>query len=209
MVLASASPARRGLLLAAGIDPEVVVSDVDEAAVAAASGLPASDACGITLALARAKAGDVAARIATTDDDPVLVVAADTMLRMGEQVLGKARDAAEVRQRWSQFAGRWAEVVTGHYLMELPSGRAAHAAVVSRILAAHPSAAELTDYIATGEPLAAAGSATIDGLGAAFVAEVEGDYSNVIGLSLPRLRLLVGELGYGWTQLWRPELAAR
>jgi septum formation protein len=219
MVLASASAGRRALLVASGIDPVIIVSDVDEPAVAAASGLPESDAPGITLALARAKAQSVADRVRADDLDPdsrealggpataerpVLVIGADSMLCLDGQVLGKARDAAEVRRRWSNFAGRWADLVTGHVVVELPSMRVVSAAVTTRVRAAHPSESELADYIATGEPLAVAGSATIDGFGAAFLAEIAGDPSNVIGLSLPQMRLLVAELGHQWTRLWRP-----
>jgi septum formation protein len=219
VVLASASVGRRALLVAAGIDPVIVVSDVDEPAVAAASGIPDSDAPGITVALARAKALAVADRIRSGDlpqdtlaalggpattAQPVLVVGADSMLSLDGQVLGKARDAAEVRRRWAAFAGRWAELVTGHVIVELPSMRVMSAAVTTRVRAAHPSDEELSDYIATGEPLAVAGSATIDGFGAAFLAEIAGDPSNVIGLSLPQLRLLLGQLGHQWTRLWRP-----
>lgn len=220
VVLASASAGRRGLLSSAGIDAVVVVSDVDEAAVAAANCPPESDAADLTVTLARAKALDVAERLRTgrippaarlqlgaagTDSDPILVVGADSMLHLDGQILGKARDAAEVRRRWAAFAGRWAVLVTGHVIVEMPTMRIVSAAVSTRVRAGHPTESELSDYIATGEPLGVAGSATIDGFGAAFLSEIAGDPSNVIGLSLPRMRLLVSQLGYQWTQLWRPE----
>lgn len=217
VVLASASVGRRNLLLASGIRPSVVVSEVDERAVQAASGIPDSDTGALALMLARAKAADVAERITAgtlgardaaelggppTPQEPVLVVGADSMLSLDGQALGKAADAQEVRSRWARFAGQWGELVTGHVVIELPSWRVASAALRTRILAAEPSPEELEAYIATGEPLAVAGSATIDGYGAAFISRIEGDPGNVIGLSLPGLRLLVAELGHSWTQLW-------
>lgn len=211
MVLASASVGRRALLRAAGIDPVVCVSDVDEEALFAALP-PGSDVGTVTTVLAEAKAADVAGRVSAgvvpgVDSPdaahPVLVVGADSLLLHQGRILGKARDAAEVRQRWANFAGTWGTLVTGHVVIELPSRRQVSAAVATEILAARPATAELEAYIATGEPLAVAGSATIDGFGAPFIERITGDHSNVIGLSLPRLRLLVGELGHRWTDLWQ------
>jgi septum formation protein len=222
LVLASASVGRRNLLLASGIRATVIVSDVDERELEQSSGLPDGDANGITLLLARAKAEDVAARImsaGTTPEAradlggppsvgaPVLVVGADSMLAFGGRVLGKAADAQDVRARWAAFAGHWADLVTGHVVVELPSGRTVSAAITTRIRAGVPTPEELEDYIASGEPLQVAGSATIDGLGAAFLTGIEGDPSNVVGLSLPNLRLLLAELGVRWTSLWDPQLS--
>ncbi len=217
VVLASASVGRRALLRAAGIDPIVCVSDVDEEALVAA--LPGDSSVEtLTTTLAAAKAGDVAGRVSAgvvagvgvpEDHRPVLVVGADSMLAHRGRILGKAVDASEVRQRWARFAGSWGTLVTGHAVIELPSRRTLSTAVATEILAARPTPAELEAYIATGEPLAVAGSATIDGFGAPFIERINGDHSNVIGLSLPRLRLLVAELGYRWTDLWTSSAPAR
>jgi septum formation protein len=221
LVLASASVGRRNLLLASGIRATIIVSDVDEREVEQSSGLPSDDAEAVTLLLARAKAQDVAARILAGEipaeakadlggppspDTPVLVVAADSMLLFAGRTLGKADDAQEVRTRWAAFAGQWADLVTGHVVVELPSRRTVSAAITTRIRAGLPTPQELEDYIASGEPLQVAGSATIDGLGAAFLAGIDGDPSNVVGLSLPNLRLLLAELGVRWTSLWDPQL---
>lgn len=218
VVLASASTGRAALLTSSGIDATSIVSTVDERTVSAASGLAPDDADGITVLLARAKARDVAARITAdpnaclgnppTREEPILVVGADSMLALDGQLLGKASGPAEVRSRWQRYSqpGTWAELVTGHAVIDLPSGQLVSAAVHTRIRMARPTPGELSDYLATGEPLAVAGSATIDGFGAAFLAEIQGDPSNVVGLSLPRLRLLVADLGYEWTSLWRSGL---
>ncbi|MGV1005268.1 MAG: Maf family nucleotide pyrophosphatase [Candidatus Nanopelagicales bacterium] len=210
VVLASASAGRRALLTEAGIEASVCVSEVDEEALLA--GLGSTDVHEMTAHLAAAKAADVARRITQgalpgvlpSLTQPVLVIGADSMLALEGTALGKARDPGEVRARWARFAGNWATLVTGHMIIDLPSGATAAATVATEILAARPTPAELTAYIATGEPLAIAGSATIDGYGAPFIERIAGDHSNVIGLSLPRLRLLVRDLGYDWTDLWLP-----
>lgn len=220
VVLASASAGRAELLTRSGIDATAIVSAVDERALAAASGLAPTDADGITVLLATEKAREVAANITggsqpaelggpATTADPILVIGADSMLSLGDELLGKASGPQEVLARWERYAqpDTWADLVTGHAVVELPSGRLVTEAVRTRIRMAAPTRGELAAYLATGEPLAVAGSATIDGFGAAFLAEIQGDPSNVIGLSLPRLRLLVADLGYEWCALWRPGLA--
>lgn len=216
VVLASASAGRAALLRSAGISPVVCVSEVDERALAEQQGPMANDPDHLTTFLASAKATAVAHRIVAggtsvpnpTTRRPVLVVGADSMLWFAGEVLGKAASTEEVRARWAAFAGNAGDLVTGHAVVELPSGRAVQRAVRTRVLAARPSPAELAAYIATGEPLGVAGSCTLDGFGAAFIASIEGDPSNVIGLSLPNLRLMLAELGYQWTDLWTQSLGA-
>ena len=211
VVLGSASPARRTLLRAAGIDAVILPSEVDEEALIAAAGARAADAHWLTEHLARAKAGDVATRIRRSGlpdqqdpDRPVLVIGADSMLAFGGQVLGKAASGAEVRQRWAAMSGEVGELVTGHVVVEVGSQRTVATTVGTTIRFGRPDAAELDAYIASGEPLAVAGSCTIDGLGGAFIEGIDGDHGNVIGLSLPTLRDLVRRLGWRWTDLWRP-----
>jgi septum formation protein len=195
LVLASASPARLGLLRQAGLNPEVVVSDVDESTVSAPR------VGELVALLAAAKAGAVAKREADA-----LVIGADSLLEFRGQALGKPVDAVEARDRWRRMGGRSGVLHTGQALLEVREG-----AVVARDVAVTsttvyfetPTPTELEAYIATGEPLAVAGAFTLDGLGAPFVRRVEGDPASVIGLSLTTLRAQLARRGLAVTDLWQ------
>lgn len=195
LVLASASPARRALLKAAGIIAEVQVSGVDESVV------EAEDAYTLSLALARMKARTVAARMQA--DPGVLVLGCDSVLAFDGEVLGKPADAEEAIKRWQAMRGRSGVLHTGHHLTDLVSGRQAEDVRTTVVHFADVSDAEIEAYVATEEPLHVAGSFTIDGRGGAFVERIEGDHGNVVGLSLPLLRRLLGQLGVPITTLWR------
>lgn len=201
-MLASASPARRATLLAAGVSAFVRVSQVDEAAEVAARGL--SDPGEICLLLARAKAEDVAG----TGDLPLdaLVLGCDSVLDLDGEAFGKPLDAAEATLRWKAMRGRSGVLRTGHWLVDLRrtggSGGAVGATSDTVVHFADLSDAEIEAYVATGEPLAVAGSFTLDGYGGAFVTGIEGDPHGVVGVSLPLLRELCGRLGVAWTSLW-------
>jgi septum formation protein len=199
IVLASASPARHSLLVSAGVIPEVVVSDVDEPALSAtlASHSPA-DLC---LALARAKARDVARRFTAADD--VVIVGCDSVMEMDGIAHGKPASAEEAKDRWRAMSGRSGTLRTGHWLVHVPSAREIGKVASTDVFHASPSEQEIDAYIATGEPLRVAGGFTLDGLGGPFVERIDGDPSNVVGLSLPLLRLLLLEIGVVWTDLWR------
>jgi septum formation protein len=195
LVLASASPARRALLKAAGIDVDVLVSGVDEAAV------EAEDAYTLSLALARMKARTVAARMPS--DPGILILGCDSVLAFEGEVLGKPRDADEAVERWQRMRGKSGVLHTGHHLTDLVSGRQAEDVGTTVVHFGDLSDAEIDAYVATEEPLSVAGAFTIDGRGGAFIERIEGDHGNVIGLSLPLLRRLLGELHVSITQLWR------
>jgi septum formation protein len=195
LVLASASPARRALLKAAGIDADVLVSGVDESIV------EAEDAYTLSLALARMKARTVAARMQA--DPGVLVLGCDSVLAFDGEILGKPADAGDAVKRWQAMRGKSGVLHTGHHLTDLVSGRQAEDVGTTVVHFADVSDAEIEAYVATEEPLNVAGSFTIDGRGAAFVERIEGDHGNVVGLSMPLLRRLLGELGVLITDLWR------
>ncbi|MGA6163866.1 Maf family protein [Amycolatopsis magusensis] len=202
-VLASASPARLAVLRAAGIDAGVVVSGVDEDAVAASLTDPSPSE--LVVALAKAKASVVAEEIATTHADAV-VVGCDSMLSIGGEMVGKPGKPEVARKRWAVMAGGSGELFTGHAVIRLRNGERVADAAASRsttVRFASPSEEELERYIATGEPLSVAGSFTLDGLGGWFVEAVEGDPSSVIGISLPLTRNLLTEVGVRVTDLWR------
>jgi septum formation protein len=231
LLLASASPARRATLRAAGIDPLVAVSSVDEDAVLAAArerfgALAPADA---VLVLAQAKAEDVASALdddegalvvrdaagePAPDDDAledVLLLGCDSMLELDGEVLGKPTDADDAVRRWRAMRGRTGVLHTGHWLVDLrptgadgPGTGATFGATASTTVHfADLSDAEVAAYVATGEPLVVAGAFTVDGLGGPFVESIEGDHHNVVGLSLPLLRELLGELDVTVPDLWR------
>ncbi|WP_028479209.1 nucleoside triphosphate pyrophosphatase [Nocardia sp. CNY236] len=203
LVLASASPARRAVLLAAGIDPIVRVSAVDEDAVAAS--LPAdTPPQNVVVELARAKAATVAADLPGFSDDCV-VVACDSMLLLDGRLQGKPHTPEIARARWGDMAGRSADLVTGHCVVRLRNGQATAEAVDCSSTTVHfakPEPDELDAYIATGEPLHVAGAFTLDGVGGWFVDRIDGDPSSVIGIGLPLLRRLLGDVGISITHLW-------
>ena len=208
LVLASASPARLSTLRSAGIEPRVLVSGVDEDAVleAARRGhaeagfgeLPGADA---VLALARAKADAVAA-----DHAPgTLVLGCDSMLELGDEVVGKPASAAEARDRWRAMRGTSGVLHTGHWLVddrEGGSGATLGATASTTVHFAMLSDAEIDAYVATGEPLDVAGAFTVDSLGGAYVSGIEGDYHAVVGVSLPLLRELLRQVGVAFHELW-------
>jgi septum formation protein len=201
LVLASASPARLGVLRAAGLDPLVEVSTVDEDALLAelADATPQRR----VTALAEAKAGCAADRTAHTD---AVVVGCDSMLLIGGELVGKPGTAEVARRRWEAMAGRTGELITGHAVLVIGGGTIQDTAfghASTQVHFAEPTEAELAGYLASGEPLAVAGGFTLDGLGGWFVEGIDGDPSNVIGISLPLMRRLFAQVGVTLPDLWR------
>jgi septum formation protein len=192
LVLASQSPARLGLLRQAGLSPEVQVSGVDEDAISAPT--PGD----LALALAEAKA----AVVAGLRTDGSLVVGCDSVLDLDGTALGKPADAAEAVRRWEAMRGRAGVLRTGHCVIDTASGEQASATASTVVRFGSPSDAEIAAYVASGEPLYVAGAFTLDGRSAPFVDGIDGDPGNVIGLSLPLLRELLGKLGVRITDLW-------
>lgn len=215
LVLASASPARNSVLLAAGVEPVVRVSDVDEDAVTAA--LPAGTSPEtVVVELARAKAASVASELTAgldgvcwldgADAMNCVVVGCDSMLLIDGKLQGKPKTVEVARRRWRSMAGRSGVLLTGHSVLRSVDGRiVADAAELSRttVYFGSPDPAELEAYLATGEPLQVAGGFTLDGLGGWFVDRIDGDPSSVIGIGLPLLRRLLSKVGVDVTQLWR------
>ncbi|HEX6516296.1 MAG TPA: nucleoside triphosphate pyrophosphatase [Nocardioidaceae bacterium] len=191
LVLASQSPARLATLRRAGLDPEVVVSGVDESVVR----IPDPGRLAVELAVLKARA--VAACL-----DDALVVGCDSVLELDGQVHGKPADAEEARSRWRAMRGRSGVLHTGHCVVDTRQGREVARAADTVVHFADVTDTEIDAYVATGEPLAVAGAFTIDGLGGAFVTGIEGDPHTVVGIGLPLLRTMLAELGVSWTDLW-------
>lgn len=198
LILASASPARLALLRRAGIDPRVVVSGVDEDELEASLG-PDARPADVALTLARAKARAVAA---LPDSRGALVVGCDSVLDFEGRALGKPDTAEEAVARWFEMRGRSGVLLTGHWLVDGTTGKEAGEVAATTVHFGEPSDEEVFAYVASGEPLEVAGAFKIDGLGGAFVDGLEGDHSNVVGLSKPLLRKLVIELGHSYTAYW-------
>jgi septum formation protein len=199
LVLASASPARLATLRSAGVEPEVLVSGVDESTVTEA------DPATLAAALAQLKADAVVARLSTDEATPAgtLVLGCDSVLELGGAVHGKPADADDARRRWLRMRGRSGVLHTGHCLVDLATGRREVRAVGTVVRFAELTDEEVDAYVGSGEPLHVAGAFTIDGLGGPYVTGIEGDPHNVVGLSLPALREMVAELGMTWHSLWR------
>lgn len=197
VVLASASPARLALLLSCGVEPAVLVSDVDEPAVEAAARQrdPHLSPARLAQLLAEAKGAAVTDRVPAGSE---LVIACDSVLEIDGRVHGKPGTPEVARERWRTMRGRSGVLHTGHHVIDVRTGRTAGAPASARVHFAEASDAQIDGYVATGEPLHVAGGFTLDGLGAPFVEGIEGHPSTVIGLCLPLLRRLVADLGVDW-----------
>ena len=202
VVLGSASSGRLGVLRSAGVEPLVIVSSVDEDAVIATHPGPPAE---VVRALAEAKARDVVPRVPSDVAANCIVIACDSMLLLDGQLCGKPGTPEAARAQWQAMAGRSGTLLTGHCVIRLRDGTVVAEASETdstTVCFATPSDVDLDAYIASGEPLGVAGGFTLDGLGGWFVDRIEGDPSNVIGLSLPTLRRLLSKVDITVSQLW-------
>ena len=211
LILASQSPARTKLLTEAGIQHDVLVSDVDEDAVQAHYGV--TDAHDTALLLARAKAEAVAA---LPEAEGALVIGCDSVFEFDGESHGKPYTVEVARERMLRMSGSKGILHTGHWLVDCRDTAAdvdedepadGTGATVGSVSSAEVHFVEMTTndidaYIATGEPLHCAGSFTIDGLGGAFIRKVDGDPHAVVGLSISTLRELLVHANVGITELW-------
>ncbi|MFC6089473.1 Maf family protein [Saccharothrix sp. BKS2] len=199
-VLASQSPARLAVLRAAGVEPEVRVSGVDEDALAASLTDPTPEQLVTALALAKAEA------IAGGSTGDEVVVGCDSMLRTADgEVHGKPGTTDVARERWKRMAGTTGTLLTGHAVLLVRDGVVVDRAVdheSTTVRFGRPTDDELEAYLATGEPLHVAGAFTLDGLGGWFVDGIDGDPSSVIGISLPLTRRLLRKVGVSVSSIW-------
>jgi septum formation protein len=212
LYLASTSPARLATLRAAGVEPVLIPSGVDEDAVAAAEPGPL-DGPALVEILARAKAEAVTGSL--IDDEPIdgFILGGDSAFELDGELFGKPHEPEIAKQRWRAQRGRTGVLHSGHWLIDHRGGsvRGAVGAVSSAkvTFASNISDAEIDAYVATGEPLKVAGAFTIDSLGAAFITSIDGDPHAVVGLSVSLVRQLLREFDAEWTDLWnmgRPSL---
>jgi septum formation protein len=186
LVLASASPRRRKLLAEAGVAFAVMPADIDESPRAGES--PRE----LVLRLAREKAEVVAAQLGGARR---FVLGSDTVVVVGEEVLGKPRDPAHATVLLSRILGRRHTVLTGIALVDAASGAARTRCVASEVVMRDATDAEVRAYVAGGEPLDKAGAYALQGEGRKFVERVIGSETNVIGLPMDETLALLREAG--------------
>ncbi|MCL1907164.1 MAG: Maf family nucleotide pyrophosphatase [Propionibacteriaceae bacterium] len=195
VILASASPARLQTLRNAGINPEVIVSEVDESVFTAAT--PSELAC----LLAEKKAEEVFTRLGSPAD--TIIIGCDSILDFEGRPQGKPGSpeaAVELLRRTRRRSG---VLVTGHHIIvSTDRVQRVNRGGKTIIHVADLSDEEIDAYVATGEPEHVAGGFTIDALGGPFITGIEGDPHNVVGLSLPLVRMMLADCGIQWTSLW-------
>jgi septum formation protein len=193
IVLASQSTSRRRLLEGAGINPTIIVSNVDEETDFFNAMSPAD----MVIALAVTKAHTVREQI----DYPALIIGCDSTFDVDGVSFGKPGTPDIARERAKKISGRSGLLHTGHCIIDTAQGREIADRVTTKVTFSELTDHEIKDYIASGEPLQVAGGFTLDGFGSPFIPVIEGDYTNVVGLSMPFLRSAMSQLGYSWPEV--------
>lgn len=197
IVLASASPSRSRLLKSAGINPEIIVSGVDEEDPQYNELLPRE----LVTALAIVKAHTVRKLV----DFPAIIIGCDSTFEFEGKSLGKPLTKEVATARARLLSGKSGILYTGHCIIDTARDRELTDVAATKVFFSQMSDTEISGYVATGEPLNVAGGFTLDGLSAPFISKIEGEASNVIGLSLPLLRAAVNKLGYNWFDFVKSE----
>jgi septum formation protein len=193
IVLASQSTSRRRLLEDAGLKPTIIVSHVDEE-TEFFNALTPED---MVVALAISKAHTVREMI----DYPAIVIGCDSTFDVDGVSFGKPGTPEIAIARARRMSGRSGLLHTGHCIIDTEKGIEIVDRVTTKVTFSHMTDVEIADYVASGEPLHVAGGFTLDGFGSAFIPLIEGDYTNVVGISMPFLRLAMNQLGYSWPQV--------
>ena len=186
IILASASPRRAEILRVAGFDFEIAASNIDE------SPLPNERPEDMVMRLALAKARDIASK--RTNHVREIILGADTVVVIGDQVLGKPKTPDRAREMLRELRGREHAVITGVALLALPSNQSLVAAESTRVWFSQMSDAEIEEYVLTGEPLDKAGAYAIQGLASRLIPRIEGCYFNVVGLPIARVWAILQQL---------------
>jgi len=193
LILASASTSRRRLLESAGLKPEIIISHVDEETDFFNSMTPAD----MVIALAITKAHTVREQIS----GDAVIIACDSTFEFDGVSLGKPGTPDVATERASRVRGKTGLLHTGHCIIDTSKDREISDRVTTKVTFSQMSDLEIADYVSTGEPLHVAGGFTLDGYSSPFIPSIEGDYTNVVGISMPFLRAAMTELGYTWPQV--------
>jgi septum formation protein len=193
IVLASKSSSRRRLLEGAGLNPTVIVSHVDEETDFFTAMSPAD----MVIALAIAKAHTVRESI----DYPAIIIGCDSTFDVDGISFGKPETPTVAIERAGKISGRSGLLHTGHCIIDTEKGIEIADRITTKVTFDVMNEEEIADYVASGEPLKVAGGFTLDGFGSPFIPVIEGDYTTVVGISMPFLRRAIKELGYTWPQL--------
>lgn len=191
LVLASGSAARLALLRAAGIEPDVYVSGVDEQVPSTMS----TEESVVVLAGRKANA------VRGTGVGG-LILGCDSLLELDGASVGKTESAAEALEVWRRLQGATASLHTGHHLVDTASGGQISLLSTTILSFALMTSDEIEAYVGTGEPLGLAGAICLEGRGGAFIERIEGDPSTVMGLSIPGLRRMLAALDHSIVELW-------
>ena len=193
IVLASASASRRRLLESAGLKPTIMVSHVDEETDFFNAMTPAD----MVIALAITKAHTIREQI----DFPAIIIGCDSTFEFDSQSLGKPATAEIAVERASRVRGNSGLLHTGHCIIDTTKDKEISSIVTTKVTFDNMTDAEIADYVATGEPLHVAGGFTLDGFSSPFIPSIEGDYTNVVGISMPFVRKAFEQLGYSWPEV--------
>ncbi|MEY3893295.1 MAG: hypothetical protein RIR78_73 [Actinomycetota bacterium] len=193
IVLASQSTSRRRLLEGAGLKPIIIVSNVDEETEFFNAMTPAD----MVIALAVTKAHTVREQI----DYPALIIGCDSTFDVDGISFGKPGTPEVARERARAISGRSGLLHTGHCVIDTAQGREIADRVTTKVTFSEMTDQEIDDYIDSEEPLHVAGGFTLDGFGSPFIPIIEGDYTNVVGISMPFLRSAMSQLGYSWPEV--------
>ena len=193
IVLASQSSSRRRLLTDAGLKPTVIVSNVDEETDFFNAMSPED----MVIALAISKAHTVREMI----DYPAIIIGCDSTFDVDGVSFGKPGTPEIAIERAKKISGRSGLLHTGHCIIDTEKGIEIADRVTTKVTFSEMSDEEIADYVGSEEPLHVAGGFTLDGFGSPFIPVIEGDYTNVVGISMPFLRNAMKQLGYSWPQV--------
>jgi len=193
IVLASQSTSRRRLLEDAGLKPTIIVSNVDEETDFFNAMSPED----MVIALAVSKAHTVREMI----DYPAIIIGCDSTFDVDGVSFGKPGSPEIAIARAKKISGRTGLLHTGHCVIDTEKGIEIADRVTTKVTFTDMTDEEIADYVASEEPLHVAGGFTLDGFGSPFIPIIEGDYTNVVGISMPFLRKAMQQLGYSWPQV--------
>jgi len=187
------STSRRRLLEDAGLKPIIIVSNVDEETDFFNAMSPED----MVIALAVSKAHTVREMI----DYPAIIIGCDSTFDVDGVSFGKPGSPEIAIARAKKISGRTGLLHTGHCVIDTAKGIEIADRVTTKVTFTEMTDEEIADYVASEEPLHVAGGFTLDGFGSPFIPVIEGDYTNVVGISMPFLRKAMQQLGYSWPQV--------